>query len=641
MTEIDTNADTPIEPLPPSEAGRRTRFARSLLRRLPAGAQRLLRGGWETWLHVLAWRWWIRDIVAPVTLLIIGRAIALPFQANLPEAVNQNIGLEIAYDLAVLFASVSFIRWSGTWGVPHMMASVRHIAHATQEPKREFLRQLATEQVRETRRIVEGLTQGSYTVQSPSALKPWFARFFANGGRTYIGVDSHRPAVFMSQYEWYLDAHAKNLLTRGSPDIDTRVLATPRTEITDDFRFSYAAYQDFYRWHQDNKVTINWIDWDSADRLRQDHHVGSVDVGLWENFAVLFSSAPGETAITLTMYFPGEPVRDGTTYEEIRNYVYEALAGSEDLNAVAPRLELVDRDLAVEWEAYVDPDSRASGPLGRFLKSTLRGQHYVFDAAAGIACDSVFLIKQGHQVYTNEVDGLLADLAEEYAHKEGVELQLSTHLWESLPGSLPGNFRFDAILCLGNSICLVEDEAGRLRCLEALRDTLLSDDSVLIIDERNFQYMLDRAKAIGADPISNYLPTVRGDEMYGGRAIRGYPAEIDRDLRVVKWRFFRNRPPVRTLGDIEEQRLKCRDLTLHAFHHGELHDLLRQVGFMQIRTYADLVDVTPAEGGMPDRAEVGDAHFITYVASRGASNTASVTDLPAGEPVASPVAPGA
>jgi hypothetical protein len=43
------------------------------------------------------------------------------------------------------------------------------------------------------------------------------------------------------------------------------------------------------------------------------------------------------------------------------------------------------------------------------------GKHWIFDAAAGIACDSVFLIRHGFQVYTNEVDSLLAGFAKDYA----------------------------------------------------------------------------------------------------------------------------------------------------------------------------------------------------------------------------------
>ena len=114
--------------------------------------------------------------------------------------------------------------------------------------------------------------------------------------------------------------------------------------------------------------------------------------------------------------------------------------------------------------------------------------------------------------------------------------------------------RFEAILCLGNSICLVEDDAGRMQCLEALRDSLRNSDDLLVIDERNFQYMLDHGQAIMADPIKEFPPTTQGDELYSGRDVRGFPAKITPHTQQVKWRFFYNRPMVRSLSDIEKAR---------------------------------------------------------------------------------------
>ncbi len=351
------------------------------------------------------------------------------------------------------------------------------------------------------------------------------------------------------------------------------------------------------------------------------HGAESVDVALWPNFAVVFESHQGSDAITLSMYFPKEPARDGTTYESLHAYVNDALGKSETLGAVAPRLRLVSRELAQAWEPYLDPDKRAQGPLGDFLLRVLPRKQYVFDAAGGIACDSVFLIKHGFQVFTNEVDELLADAAERYADKCGEQLQLTTLFWETLPDSLPGGMRFEAILCLGNSICLVEDAAGRMRCLEALRNSLRNPDDLLVIDERNFQYMLDHGKAITTDPLREFPPTTQGDALYSGQDVRGFPAQITPQTQQVKWRFFYNRPIVRSLSDIEKARLKSEDLVLHAFKHGELYGLLRDAGFCEIRTFADFNDVTPADNSMPELAAIGDVNFITYVAARGSAPT--------------------
>lgn len=567
---------------------------------------------------MIARYWWVRDFLAPATFLVVGRVVAALFQSK-QQPLNNNLGIEITYDIAVLIASLSFIRWSATWGVPAMMADVRQIARRTQEPSREFLRELATENIRETRRIVEGLTSGSFLVQNPAALKTWFARFFAKGGSTYIGVDSHRPAQFMSQYEWYLEAHANSLQTRGFPRTDKRVLATPRNAVTDDFRVPATshAYQRFCRWHETNDVDLRWIDIARADPLRRHYGATAVDVALWEKFAVVFCADERSDAITLDVYFPNEPERNGTTYESLRRYVYAALRASDRLDAVSPRLGLVPRELAAAWKDYVAPEERAKGRLGKFLLATLRGKVGIFDAAAGIGCDSVFLIKEGFEVVTNEVDEMWAQFALQFAEESGLKLQLSTLLWETLPDTLAGGLRFEAVLCLGNSLCLVEDQEGRLRCLEALRATLRDDDGVLIIDERNFQYMLDHQTEIESDPINAFRPTVEGDYLYCGRTVRGYPAHIDRIRNQVKWRFFKNRPEVRSLGDIGQARLDCDDLTLHAFAHGELFRLLEAAGFRNIRTYADFIDITPDDHSMPSLATIGDAQFLTYVASRG------------------------
>jgi hypothetical protein len=203
---------------------------------------------WHLWLHLLAWRWWLRDFVLPLLITVAGRAAALPLQESpFPAPLYGRPFVEAFYDIGILLLSAVFIRWSTVWGVPDMMFNVRELAADTQEPKRGFLRQLATEQIITTRKIVYGLTRGTYRVLHPSAMRPWFDRFFQEGGPVYVGVDSHRPKDYMDQYDWYLEAHANSLLARGQPKSDIRVLTVPQAQVTQDFRFAHAAYQNFYR----------------------------------------------------------------------------------------------------------------------------------------------------------------------------------------------------------------------------------------------------------------------------------------------------------------------------------------------------------------------------------------------------------
>jgi len=581
---------------------------------LPTPIRRFIRASWQAWLHLLASRAWVRDFAIPIILTAVARVAVGALERQGFEALGSNAFTESAFDISVLIGTMAFVRWSITWGVPEMMTNVRDIAAATQEPKREFLRELSTEDVATTRNIVRGLTGGGYRVQHPTELRPWFEKFFSKGGTEYVGIDSHGPGDYMAEFEWFLDVHALSLKDRGLPKRDRRVLTTPKQELALELRHRKPDYQSFYRWHPDHHVDITWIDSQKASTLRRQFGIGDADVALWEKFAVLFEG-DDTGCLTLQMWFPGEPERDGTTYERISEFVSKILQGSVPLGEVSPGLDLVDRELAEEWVNYVDPKRRLSEGLGAFLDSVLGDTRFVLDAGAGIGCDSVYLLSKGHHVTTNEVDELLCAEAEQYAASEGARLNMISLLWEDPPEQLPGNMRFEAVLCLGNSLCLVDDTGSRLQCLRAFHQALVSDGT-LVIDERNFQLILDNAHSIETDPIANFAAATAGDVMYRGRKLRGYPAHIDRGTRTVRWRFFRNSPPVESRGELETRRLGGPDLVLHAFAHGELFGLLRHAGFDEIDVYADLQPVAERADEMPDLTSIGQADFITYVAHR-------------------------
>ncbi|HTT95467.1 MAG TPA: class I SAM-dependent methyltransferase [Solirubrobacterales bacterium] len=579
---------------------------------LPGPLRNFIRAIWHAWLHLLASRAWVRDFAIPVVLTALARVLVGLLQQQGVEALGSNAFTESAFDISVLLGTMAFVRWSITWGVPAMMANVRDIAAATQEPKREFLRELSTEEVATTRAIVRGLTGTGYRVEHPTELRRWFEKFFDWGGGEYIGVDSHGPGEYMAQFEWFLDAHASSLEDRGLPKRDRRVLTNPKQELALELRHRKSDYQSFYRWHLDHSVDITWLDSRKAAKLRREYGVGDADVALWENFAVLFE-ADETGCLILQMWFPGETERDGTTYERISQFVSKVLGGSIPLEDVAPGLDLVDRELAEEWINYLDPESRSSSGVGTFLSDVLSGRRFILDAAGGIGADSVYLLSKGYHVTTNEVDELLRAQAEQYASSQQVRLNMIGLLWEDLPEQLRGNMKFEAILCLGNSLCLVDDTRSRVECLRAFR-SILVDGGILVIDERNFQLMLDNAHSIEADPIENFPASTRGDVMYQGKKVRGYPAHIDRATRTVRWRFFRNSPPIESRGELEALRLGGPDLLLHAFSHGELFDLLKEAGFGSIDVYADLKPIAQHADSMPDLTAVGRADFITYVA---------------------------
>src|SRR6185312_13230827 len=117
-------------------------------------------------------------------------------------------------------------------------------------------------------------------------------------------------------------------------------------------------------------------------------------------------------------------------------------------------------------------------------------------------------------------------------------------------------------------------------------------------------------REIERDPGKHFRPTLRGDVMYGGKALRGFPAEINDD--AIVWRFFDNSgAEKRTRKSIVEAQLNVKDLVLYPFNHGELYGLLEDAGFVDIKVYADLGYLENGTS-MPDPDQVGDADFITY-----------------------------
>lgn len=574
----------------------------------------------RSWLSAVASRSMVRNVLLPFIPAFVLRVFLAFFQSPPFSLLNDSLGSELTMDLVLVIAGWVLVQFSRTWGVRQMMGSVYGIAAATQEPKRAFLRNFAASEIATAQRVVQDLAQGTYRAENPEELATWFSTLFADGGGWYKGVDSHLPSDFMHEYDWYLKTHSKAETVRKSQSLDgdVRILTSSRDDLTRDYARSTGVYGAFYDWHQEHDVEARWLDMAKAEILREAHGIGNADVCLWENYAVLFTPDPESEAVTFAMRFPGEEDPGGTSYSDISNYVSEVLGQSEDLGNVAPRLELIDEELGRLWEQYVDPRSRDSGRLGGFLCDVLQDRQYILDAAAGIGSDSVYLLEQGYSVWSNEVDIRLAEAAEAYAATRRVPLRLTSVLWETLPKSLEGNMRFEAVLVLGNSLCLVAEEEQRRQCLSAFHD-VIQPGGVLVIDERNFEYMRDYAVEIARDPVRHFRPTLEGDVMYGGRNVRGFPAEISDDM--VIWRFFDNTGGVkRTRKAIIESQFNVKDLSLYPFRHGELYGLLEEAGFVVREVFADLTKVSNGRG-MPAKDGIGEAAFITYVAERPGDDT--------------------
>ncbi len=218
------------------------------------------------------------------------------------------------------------------------------------------------------------------------------------------------------------------------------------------------------------------------------------------------------------------------------------------------------------WGDFIDWRRRRLGENG-FLEKTLAGHgcKRVLDASLGDGCDSIHLIKQGFEVTSNEIDSLFIERALLNAKKANVNLSVTCFDWRELDEKFERD-SFDAVLLLGNSLTYLFRRNDRLRALKAFKN-VLRKGGVLLIDERNYEYMLKNRAQILAGKFK-----YSGKFVYCGSKVHGRPVEIRDNKVVMKY---------------EHENGKTAFLTLYPFKKGELKGLLKEASFGKIMQYSD------------------------------------------------------
>ncbi len=236
------------------------------------------------------------------------------------------------------------------------------------------------------------------------------------------------------------------------------------------------------------------------------------------------------------------------------------------------------------WDEYIDWNKRREGENG-FLVNTLKenGCRKILDASLGTGCDSIYLLKQGFDVTSNEIDAVFARKALENAAKEAVHIKLTGYDWRELDEKF-GRASFDAIILQGNSLTHLFKKQVQMRTLSAFRN-VLRPGGILIIDERNYGYMLAEK-----EKILNGNFRYSGKYVYCGKKVKCVPIEIGPEKIVLK---------------ATHENGKAGQMTLYPFKDGELVSLIRQAGFENIEQYSDF----------KNGHDVG-ADFFQYVAKK-------------------------
>src|SRR5690625_3307372 len=211
-----------------------------------------------------------------------------------------------------------------------------------------------------------------------------------------------------------------------------------------------------------------------------------------------------------------------------------------------------------KWDELIDWDARAHSE-GRFFIDVLhaRGKESVLDVATGTGFHSVRLTEAGFEVCS--ADGSAAMLAQAFdnAQKRGLILKTVQADWRQLNRNIHG--KYDAIICLGNSFTHLHTEQDRRRALAEFY-AALRHDGILILDQRNYDEMLDH----GFKSKHKYY--------YCGDRVSAEPEYVDDGLARFKYEF----------PDGSQY-----TLNMFPLRKNYVRRLMREAGFERVRTYGD------------------------------------------------------
>lgn len=227
-------------------------------------------------------------------------------------------------------------------------------------------------------------------------------------------------------------------------------------------------------------------------------------------------------------------------------------------------------ELAEMWGDYIDWKKRRKAENGFLLNELHRyGCKKVFDTGLGDGCDSIYLLKNGFDVTSNEIDDAFLEKAMQNAAREGVTLNVARFDWRELHKKVSAA-SFDAALCNGNSLTVLPTKKERLSVLRSFR-SILRPGGVLLLDMRNYDFLLVNKERLLAE---NYVFPKK--VVYCGEKVDAKPIEITENLVLIKY---------------SHKNGKVGFLKVFPFSRVELKELLEKAGFKKIVVWSDYREV--------------------------------------------------
>ncbi|WP_449657211.1 glycine/sarcosine N-methyltransferase [Streptomyces hazeniae] len=249
-----------------------------------------------------------------------------------------------------------------------------------------------------------------------------------------------------------------------------------------------------------------------------------------------------------------------------------------------------------KWDSLIDWERRRQSE-GSFFVDLLRkrGVKSILDVATGTGFHSVRLLDAGFE--TVSADGSADMLAQ--AFDNGVRygnhiLRVVQADWRWLNRDVHG--QYDAIVCLGNSFTHLFSERDRRRALAEFY-AMLKHDGILVLDQRNYDAMLDR----GFSTKHTYY--------YCGEDVAVEPEYLDDGLCRMRYTFPDD---------------SVYHLNMFPLRKDYTRRLMTEVGFQHVETYGDFQHTYREE--QPDFfVHVAEKEYRMDTADLGAAYSPAVT----------------
>lgn len=230
-----------------------------------------------------------------------------------------------------------------------------------------------------------------------------------------------------------------------------------------------------------------------------------------------------------------------------------------------------------KWDELIDWEQRAESE-GHFFIDILKkvGAKKVLDVATGTGFHSIRLINEGFEVVS--ADGSPQMLAKAFQNGRKYDHVLRTVQadWRWLNRDVHG--KYDAVICLGNSFTHLFSERDRRKALAEFYASL-RHDGILILDQRNYDMILDE----GFKSKHTFY--------YCGDNVKAEPEHVDEGLARFRYDFPDG---------------SSYNLNMYPLRKTYVENLMRDVGFQTITTYADFQETYRHE----------DPDFFVHVAEK-------------------------